>query len=303
MKEKTSVLAVVGPTASGKTALAVELAEKLDGEVVSADSMQIYRGMDIATAKPTDEEKKGIPHHLLDFLEPSESFSVADYVTMAGEVIRDIHRRGKLPILAGGTGLYVSSLLEHVRFPEWKADPALRESLQSQAETPEGLQALWQELQQVDPETAAKLHLNNQKRILRAVEVYRVTGQTMSRQIAQSKQRPSPYHAVLLGLDFRDRALLYQRINRRVDKMMEDGLLEEAREFLSQQRGKTAAQAIGYKELQPYFAGNIPLEQALENLKQATRRYAKRQLTWFRRIPDVRWIYLDEGKSEIEVTL
>lgn len=290
--EKIPVLAVAGPTASGKTALAVALAKELDGEVVSADSMQVYGEMQIGTARPNEEEMEGVPHHMLGFLPPAESFSVADYVERAASCIREIHARGKLPIVAGGTGLYIRSLLRGIRFSQMPEDEALRRELEAQSE--QDPVALWETLRELDPEAAAAIHPNNRKRVIRAVEVCRVTGVPFSVQSKQAAEGDSPYRYALVCLGFHDRQKLYDRINRRVDVMMEQGLLEEAESFLKSHPGGTAVQAIGYKELAPYFRKECPLETAVENIRRETRRYAKRQLTWFRREEEAHWLYVDE---------
>lgn len=302
MTEKIPVAAVVGPTASGKTRLAVELAKALDGEVVSADSMQIYKEMDIGTAKPAVEEMDGVPHHLLDFLDPSCEFSVAQYVELARTAIEEIADRGKLPIVAGGTGLYVSSLLHNIAFSEVESAPELRASLQKLGEE-KGNRYLWEQLQEVDPQLAAELHWNNVGRVIRALEVYRLTGVPMSEHKRLSRLQPSPYRCCVLGLNFRDRGELYRRIDKRVDLMLEQGLLEEIKRLLGRQSGKTARQAIGYKELIAYLEGECPLEQAVEKLKQDTRRYAKRQLTWFRREEMVHWLYAEDFENGEQLTL
>lgn len=293
---KLSVLAVVGPTASGKTALSVELAKRTDGEIVSADSMQIYKGMDIASAKPTKEEMCGIPHHMMDFLSPETPYSVAQYTEAAAQRIREIAARGKLPILVGGTGLYVDSLLSHTQFIEAPTDMALRTALDAQFEA-EGGEEMLKRLAEFDPESAARLHPNNKKRILRAFEIYRLTGKTLSEALAQSHAVPSPFAPVYIGIAFRERAVLYDRINRRVDVMLERGLLEEARAFYKGSP-ETAAQAIGYKELKPFLDGDLPFADAVENLKRATRNYAKRQITWFKRNGRIHWLYADECTPE-----
>ena len=290
--EKMKVLAVVGPTASGKSALAVELAKRFGGEVVSCDSMQIYKYMSVATAKPTAQEMQGIPHHLIDFLEPTESFSVAEYVKLAGAAIADIHARGKLPIVCGGTGLYYSSLIHGITFSESGSDPAYRKALEQRAAN-EGAQVLLDELRAYDPDSAAKLHPNNLKRIIRAMEHYKLTGKTITEQNAQSRAKPSDYEVLAFAIGFQDRQKLYERINLRVDKMCEAGLLEEAKWYFAQSGFSTASAAIGYKELEPYFHGEMPLEEALDNLKKETRHYAKRQLTWFRREEDIHILYAD----------
>lgn len=293
---KQSVLAVVGPTASGKTALSVELAKRTDGEIVSADSMQIYKGMDIASAKPTKEEMCGIPHHMMDFLPPETPYSVAQYTETAGVCIREIAARGKLPIVVGGTGLYVDSLLSHTQFIEAPTDMALRAELDAQFEAEGGAEML-KRLAEFDPESAARLHPNNKKRILRAFEIYWLTGQTLSEALAQSHAVPSPFAPVYIGIAFRERTVLYDRINRRVDSMLERGLLEEARAFYKGSP-ETAAQAIGYKELKPFLDGDLPFADAVENLKRATRNYAKRQITWFKRNDRIHWLYADECTPE-----
>lgn len=300
MEKKIPVVAVVGPTASGKTGMAILLAKRLNGEIVSADSMQVYRRMDIATAKPTLEERQGIPHHLMDFLEPEETFSVADYVKRAHPLLSDIHKRGKLPILVGGTGLYISSVLDNIQFAENKSDPLVREELTLLAQE-KGSVALWEELRKIDPELAAQLHPNNTGRIIRGIEAFRLTGIPMSVQMKKSRKQETPYQVKKIGLTFADRACLYERINRRVDQMMQQGLLEETRTILENPNRKTACQAIGYKELEGYLDGCCSLEEAVEHLKQETRRYAKRQLTWFRRDPQIEWYKLDEiGTAEAE---
>lgn len=291
MMAKIPVLTVVGPTASGKTALSVELAKRLSGEIVSADSMQIYKGMDIASAKPTEAEKQGIPHHMMGFLSPETPYSVADYVKAARACILNIHARGSLPLLVGGTGLYVDSLLSDTQFIEADTDFSLRKSLETEFDALGG-EAMLKKLSAFDPETAARLHPNNRKRIIRAFEIYKLTGKTMTEALAASREKPSPYHACMLGIQYENREILYDRINRRVDLMLENGLLEEARAFYMG-TPDTAAQAIGYKELKPYLDGILPLDTAVENLKRATRNYAKRQITWFKRNSQIHWLSAD----------
>ena len=299
-QEKIPLLVIAGPTASGKTALAIELAKAYGGEIVSADSMQIYKGMEIATAKPSPEEMQGVPHHLLGFLEPDQPFSVAEYVALAKQAVLDIHRRGRLPILAGGTGLYIQSLVDGVEFSEEEKDDRVRRELERRVEK-EGAEKLLEELAGIDPEYAAKLHPNNKTRVIRAMEIYRKTGITMTEHQLRSRRKPSEFHACMLGLNFKDRSVLYSRIDRRVDEMAARGLVEEARRVCGEKGIKTAFQAIGYKELQAYFSGAVPLEQALETIKRETRRYAKRQLTWFRRDPRIHWVYPDEWENFFKV--
>ena len=296
MNNKPKLIAVVGPTASGKTSLSVELALKLDGEIISADSMQIYKGMDIATAKPSDEEKKGIPHHIMDFLDPSEVFSVSRFVSMAHSVAEDIIYRGKMPILCGGTGLYVRSFIENIRFSDEKSDPELREKLLERYKN-EGGEALIRELAEYDPDTASQLIPSAYKRIIRAIEIYTITGIPMSEWVKRSREVPSPYDSLVIGITFSDRQILYDRINKRVDIMLEKGLIEEARKYYSSDISQTAAAAIGYKELYPYLEGKLSLEEAVENLKKETRHYAKRQLTWFRRDKYIKWIESDRCEN------
>ena len=296
MDNKIDVLAVVGPTASGKTKLSVELAKALNGEIVSADSMQIYKGMDIGTAKPTFEEMQGIPHHLMGFLDSKENFSVAIYVEMAHKIIADIHSKGKLPIVTGGTGLYVDSLLNSIKFFDNTSDDSIRDKYSKLLEE-KGLDYLLEKLKKIDYETYEKLlEQRNAKRIIRALEFFEVTGKTISEQNRLSKQ-DSPYNPIKIGLTCRDRQVLYDRINLRVDLMLKDGLLEEAEKVLNSDLSNTAEKAIGYKEIIPYFKGESTLDECVEVLKMNTRRYAKRQLTWFRRDQEINWIYIDEHNS------
>ena len=296
LQKKIPLVVIVGPTASGKSKLAVELAHWLQTEIVSADSMQIYRGMQIGTAKPTVEEMEGIEHHLIDFVELNEPFSVADYVAHAKTCVERISQKGKIPILVGGTGLYINSFLDNLQFSDEEKDTILCEQLAEKARE-QGVQALVEELRSFDPQSAERIDSHNVGRIIRAIEIYRTTGMTMTEHMEQSRRIPSPYSACIIGLDYTDRAILYDRINRRVDQMLHMGLVEEAKQVLSEQDGKTALQAIGYKELLPYFQGNFTLEEAVEHMKRETRRYAKRQLTWFRRNPNIHWLKVDELES------
>ncbi len=289
--QKLPVIVVCGPTASGKTALAVSLAEIFGCEVISCDSMQIYKHMRIATAKPTEEEMRGIRHHLIDFLEPNQEFSVADYVRLASECISDISSRGKIPLICGGTGLYVSSLIDNIGFDDTCSSTEVRNELSKLADE-KGGEYLLKLLNEFDPETAQRLHPNNIPRIIRAIEVYKVSGTTMSEAIKRSK-RESPYEPCMIGITCSDRQKLYDRINLRVDKMLDMGLLAETESVLSDSDLKTSFQAIGYKELAPYFNGEKSLDECIEKLKRETRRYAKRQLTWFRRDDRIHWIYSD----------
>lgn len=292
--EKQPLIVVVGPTASGKTKTGVMLAKLFDGEVVSADSMQIYKAMSVSTAKPTPEEMQGVPHHLIDFADVSISFSVADYVDMAREKIADIASRGKMPIIVGGTGLYINSLIDNVKFDDTCSSTEIRDRLYAIAEE-KGNHYLWEKLCEVDPETASKVHENNLSRVVRALEVFEQTGEKLSVHKKNSRLEQSPYSVCMIGLGFNDRAVLYDRINKRVDIMLRNGLVDEARQFYSLHGANTANQAIGIKELKPYLDGNASLDECVEKIKMESRRYAKRQLTWFRRDERINWIYLDEG--------
>ena len=296
MENKIPLLVIAGPTASGKTACAVELAKIYDGEIVSADSMQIYKGLSIATAKPTKEEMQGVPHYLVDFLEPEQAFSVADYVKLAGERIREIHSRGKVPILCGGTGLYISSLVNNVIFDDTETDGSVRKRLEEEAKTLGG-HALWERLREVDPETAEKVHENNLPRVIRGLEVFETTGIPLSQHKVNSRREKSPYNTCIIGLTASDRQYLYDRINRRVDIMVENGLIEECRAFYDSFTPATAYQAIGYKEPVPYFEGKAELCECLDKIKQESRHYAKRQLTWFRRVDGIQWVETDKFDS------
>ena len=287
--KRIKIISVVGPTASGKTALSIEIAKKYNGEIISADSMQIYRGMDIATAKPTKEEMQGMVHHLIDNVNPEDEYSVAQYVKDARDAILDIDSRGKTPILVGGTGLYVNSLLDNVQFSESPVDEELRQKLNSLS-TEELLPILYD----VDSESYEKLSIEkNHKRIVRALEIYYQTGKPKSVVDKEAKSVPSPYDAIKIGLNANDRQFLYDRINTRVDLMIDMGLLDEAKKFLSKNLSSTASKAIGYKEFIPYFNGESSLEECKNLLKMETRRYAKRQITWFKRDKEIHWFSID----------
>lgn len=300
MQNKPFVLAIVGATASGKTWLGVETAKKFNGEVISADSMQIYKGLDIASAKPSAEEMQGIPHHLIDFLERDVTFSAADYVRLADEKIRDVLSSRKLPIIVGGTGLYIDSLLENVRFSEVKSDEDYRRELYDTARN-QGNDVLYSRLLEVDPEAAETIHMNNVVRVVRALEVFHVTGRKFSELKAESRTQESPYNSLIIGLNCSDREVLYNRINSRVDEMIENGLVDEARNIWTAGGMTTAANAIGYKELIPFFDQKAPLSDCIEKIKQETRRYAKRQLTWFRKNERIRWIIFDDFSQKYEI--
>lgn len=298
MQGKIPVIAIVGPTASGKTALGVGLAQVMSGEVVSADSMQIYNSMPIASAAPTVEEMMGIPHHLIGFADPETRFSVADYIKLASAEIKDISSRGKLPLLVGGTGLYIDSLLNGILFGE-EDNSEQRAELERQADEL-GMEHMLEELRKIDPTTAERLHINDRKRVLRALEVFLLHGKTMTELNEEMRLSGSEYAPIYIGITYKDREKLYERINRRVDLMLEDGLLTEARRAYDIGVGKTSVQAIGHKELFPYFDGTATLEEVIEALKRATRRYAKRQLTWFRRNEKINWIYADTSEDVLD---
>lgn len=291
---KSRVIAVGGPTASGKTALSVGLAKAFGGEIINADSMQIYKNLDVGTAKPSIEERQGVPHYLLDFLPPETPYSVADFTAAADPLIQEITARGKLPLVVGGTGLYITSLLNGMAFAPEKTDPAIRARLQERAEA-EGGAALYAELQSIDPDYAAQVHPNNLPRVIRALELYAATGRRMSEERVNARPAEPPYRSLCLCLTCRDRAVLYDRIERRVNLMVKNGVLAEAKQVYDHRETyRTAAQAIGYKEFFPYFEGTGSLDECTARLKQATRNYAKRQLTWFRRQNDAVWLYIDE---------
>ena len=272
--EKIPVLAVVGPTASGKTSLGVMLAKAYHGEVVSADSMQIYQGLDIATAKPTPEEQEGVPHHLIGCVPVNAAFSVADYLALAKPTIAEIYHRKHLPVLVGGTGLYVSSLLSNVQLAPTTQNTALRQKFLEYAKE-HGNIALHDQLKALDPEAAAEIHPNNLVRVIRALEVCTLTGKTFTACKAESHQIPSPYQSLIIGLTY-ERSVLYERINTRVDQMIEQGMIEEAYHVYQNEALRTAYHAIGYKELIPYFEKKMPLQACIDKIKQETRRYAKR---------------------------
>lgn len=291
------LICICGPTASGKTALSVALAKQLHTEIISADSMQIYRGMDIGTAKPTAVERQGVPHHLLDICAPSEPFSVARYVELADAAAQDVLSRGMIPIVAGGTGLYMDALIECSTFSGDETDLSVREKYQCMA-AEQGNEAVHACLAKVDPEGADRLHPNNLKRVIRALEVYEQTGMTIDA-FNRLHKRPAPKYAALkIGICPAERQTLYDRIDRRVDQMLADGLLEETKRLLdSGALAGTAAQAIGYKELLGYLQGDAPLADCVALLKQRSRNYAKRQLTWLKRDDNIHWIYYNNGEE------
>lgn len=285
--EKIKIICIVGATASGKTGLGVSLAKRIGGEIISADSMQVYKNMPIATAVATKDEQDGVPHHLVEFLESDETFSVADFVGLAKDKIADITSRGKVPIIVGGTGLFVDSLVKNITFSDVGAVDEVRQRLSEKSND-----ELYDELMSVDEKSAREIHKNNRKRVIRALELY-YGGTSKAEQNENSLLQESPYDALYIGINYRDRQVLYDRINMRVDMMMKAGLLDEARASLDSV-GATSKQAIGHKELKPYIEGSISLDEAVDNLKKETRHYAKRQLTWFRRNDGIKWLYNDD---------
>ena len=295
------IICVAGPTASGKTALAVELAKLYNGEVVSCDSMQIYKRMDIGTAKPTKEEMQGVPHHMLDVAEPWEDFSVSRYCKMAGPIVDDILARGKTAIIAGGTGLYMDALIRGNDFAPFPST-GMREKLEQQADA-EGMEAMLALLQTIDPEAAARLHLADRKRIIRALEVYYETGRTITEHNRLTQAVPPKYEALWFCICDEDRQTLYDRIDGRVTKMLEMGLAQEIRELLAEGVPEkcTAMQAIGYKEFLAAMAGECTVEEAADKVRQASRNYAKRQLTWFRRNPQMHMLVRKNGEKNREI--
>lgn len=295
MMNRQKLIVIVGPTASGKTAVAVELCKMIGGEVVSADSMQIYRGMDILSAKPTAEEMGGIAHHMLGIADPKEKYSAAKYRDMAKQVIAEIAQRGKMPVLCGGTGLYINAVTRPMDFSE-KCDEALRRELIAMADAPGGREKLHDMLREIDPEAAQKLHPNDVRRVTRAIEVFRLTGRTQTQQALLDAQRKGDYDETLFALSW-PRAALYERINLRVDRMLESGLVEEVRRLRKDEENHpTALQAIGYKEIAAALEHRIGMEDAVDLVKQLSRNYAKKQMTWFRR--DERCIWLEaQNKS------
>lgn len=296
------LIVITGPTASGKTAMSVELAKILDAEIVNADSMQIYKYMDIGTAKPTVEERQGIPHHLIDIVNPDEQFSVARYCECAKEAIDSIHAKEKPVVMVGGTGLYVDSLVNNIQFSEIDADEKYRGEMDALAEE-KGNEYLYEMLKSIDSESAAKIAVADRKRIIRALEVYHLTGKTITWHNEQSRSIPSPYNTTMFAIDI-DREVLYDKINRRVDIMIESGLVDEVKNIMNMgiTKDSTAMQAIGYKEIVEHLEGVTSLEDAVNKIKQGSRRYAKRQLTWFRRNEKIHWVKdIDEVLSILNI--
>ena len=293
---KPKVIVICGPTASGKTSLSIELAKRINGEIVSCDSMQIYQEMNIGTAKPTVEEMQGIKHYVLDFVSPEERYSVADYKRDAKKAIKEIINKGKTPIVVGGTGLYIDSLIYEIEYPNIKFDEDYRQQLEKRVKE-EGLEKLYEEAEKIDPSAIQKISQNDEKRILRILEIYHATGKTKTQQEIESRKKPAEYDYRVYGLKW-DREILYERINKRVDKMIEKGLIEEVKEILKKHKEfPTAMQGLGYKEVVEYLNENDTKEEMIEKIKMETRRYSKRQMTWFRKNKQTIWL---DGQAEVE---
>lgn len=296
--KKKPMIILTGPTAVGKTDLSIQLAKVINGEIISADSMQVYRHMDIGSAKVTPEEMDGVPHHLIDVLEPEEEFNVVVFQKLAKEALTGIYERGHIPIIVGGTGFYIQALLYDIDFTENDGDTAIRRELEKLAQT-QGAGCLHQMLQEIDPESAAAIHQNNVKRVIRAIEFYRQTGKKISLHNEQEREKQSPYQFLYYVLDT-DRKILYERIDRRVDLMMEHGLVDEVKHLADMgcTRDMVSMQGLGYKEILDYLSGEITLEEAVYILKRDTRHFAKRQITWFKRERDVRWLELEQFQND-----
>lgn len=301
MEERKKIIVICGPTASGKTGLSLVLANRFNGEIISADSMQVYKNLDVGTAKATKEEQAAAKHHLVDFLEPAEPYNVEIFTRLAKDKIDDITSRGKLPIIVGGTGLYIESLVNGITFTDQPEDKTVRNMLQKQLEE-NGKEWLYNQLVQIDPEYALTVHPNNTVRVVRALEIYHTTGVTMTQQIAASKPKEKPYDVLFLATGFNERAKLYENIEKRVDIMVDLGVLKEA-EYVYENKEKfiNSAAAIGYKEFFPYFECTQTLKECIDELKKASRHYAKRQLTWFNRMKDINWLYVD-GEEDYKYT-
>ena len=296
-ENKPKVIVIVGPTASGKTALSIELAKTINGEIVSCDSMQIYKDMNIGSAKPTNEEMQGIKHYLIDEIEPTERFSVAEYKKRAEQAIEEIIKNGKNPIVIGGTGLYANSLIYGIEYNEFKFDENYRNELMSEAETEDGLKALYEKAKKIDPIAVKKISVNDKKRIIRILEIFKFTGKTKTEQEIESRKKEIKYDYRVFGINM-ERTLLYERINKRVDIMIEQGLIDEVKYILKKYKEfPTSMQAIGYKEVVEYLTGSITKDEAIEKIKQESRRYAKRQITWFKRIENIIWL---DGLSKLQ---
>lgn len=300
-QNKKPLIILTGPTAVGKTALSIDLAKAVNGEIVSADSMQVYKYMDIGSAKVTKEEMQGVPHHLVDVIDPAEEFNVVRFQQMAKDAMEKIYARGRIPVITGGTGFYIQALVQDIDFTETAEDTPYRTELE-QLVREQGAEELHARLQAVDPSAAEQIHAHNVKRVIRALEYYHLTGEPISAHNEEQKQKTSPYNFVCFVLN-RDREELYRRIELRVDQMLEQGLLEEVKKLaqMGYTRDMVSMQGLGYKELLDYLSGVISYEEAIYRLKRDTRHFAKRQLTWFRREPDVTWVQVDDGRTREEI--
>ena len=301
---KPKVIVIVGPTASGKTSLSIELAKKINGEIVSCDSMQIYKDMDIGSAKPTKEEMQGIKHYVLDEVEPTKRFSVAEYKIKAEEAIEEILKKKKVPIVVGGTGLYANSLIYGIEYDDIKLDEEYRNKLMDEASSEEGLKKLYEDAKKIDEKAIEKISPNDKKRIIRILEIYHATGKNKTEQEKNSRKNEVIYDYKIFGINI-ERTILYERINKRVDIMVEQGLIEEVKALVKKYpEFPTAMQAIGYKEIVQYLNNELTKEEAIEKIKQETRRYAKRQITWFKRIENLKWIDgLENTQNNINIIL
>lgn len=295
---KRKAIVVVGPTASGKTALGINICKQFNGEVISADSMQIYKGLQISTAKPDAAEMDGVKHHLIDFVDTTEKYSVTNYCKDAARAFDEIVAKGKLPVIVGGTGLYVDSFITNTSFLEDASSDEVRNALLEELKN-NGVEYMHQRLSEIDPDAAEKIHPNNTVRVIRALEVYKTTGKTITQQAEESHRTESDIEPLFIGISYNDREKLYDRINLRVDLMLQNGLLEEARSFFAGNPSKTSFNSIGCKELKPYLDNEKTLDECVEQLKRSTRRYAKRQLTWFKRNPQINWVYPDLCDGDI----
>ena len=296
--KKIPIIVIVGPTSTGKTKLAIEIAHNSLGnmEIINADSMQVYKGMNIGTSKPTKEEMGGIIHHLIDVVEADEEFNLFEYIKLARNKICEINDRNKIPIIVGGTGLYIDSLIKNLRLDLVTNNSEIRSKLEEELNV-YGKESLWNKLKSVDEQIAKKIHPNDVKRVIRAIELNYVMKQNIQKIYKKTKEEESSYYQCIIGLNYRDRNLLYDRINNRVDQMVNNGLIEEVKKLFISGFSKTANQAIGYKELRDYFEGKISLNNAIEIIKQRSRNYAKRQITWFKRNKDINWIYIDDYEN------
>ncbi len=300
MEDKKKIIVVCGPTASGKTDLSILLAQQFGGEIISADSMQVYKNLDVGTAKATKSEQSMAVHHLIDIMEPEEPYNVQIFCEMAKKKIDEIISKGKVPVIAGGTGLYIESLINGIEFSHQDDNTQIKQQLKRELEE-NGQQYMYDILQQIDPEYAIGVHPNNTVRVLRAIEIFRLTGKNMTYQLKNSKPVEKPFDYLLLGLKYEDRSLLYENINLRVDKMLESTLLDEAEYvYNNKERFKTCTSAIGYKEFFPFFEGISNIKQCADKLKQASRNYAKRQLTWFNRMKEINWLLIDKEDYKIK---